>query len=267
MFNPFFFQGATGDLFAVYYPPKGTKKGDILHVHPFASDLIIARQIVFYQARVFASQGWGVLVPDLFGCGDSAGEFEDATLDIWLKDLASAVRWLRKNHKQGQDQVALWGYRFGGLLAMEFARRSTRVLDKMLLVEPAISGESVISELLTADAPVTPAAAERIIRGEPDSGAPRESRRPASGAGYSFYGYNLSSELVSAIDGLQLAPLGKLVKEMHPWIKVEWWEIGTKTGRHPRPATQAVLDTWQRDGCSAGFHVTEIARLRDTSLL
>ncbi len=50
--------------------------------------------MVALQARAFAAMGFGVLQMDLFGCGDSNGEFGNARWDIWKQDLVIARSWL-----------------------------------------------------------------------------------------------------------------------------------------------------------------------------
>ncbi len=49
-----------------------------------------SRRMAALQARAFAAMGFGVLQIDLFGCGDSSGDFSDARWDIWKQDLAIA---------------------------------------------------------------------------------------------------------------------------------------------------------------------------------
>ena len=46
-----------------------------------------ARRQAAIQARALASDGFSVLVPDLFGTGDSDGELRDARWETWLDDL------------------------------------------------------------------------------------------------------------------------------------------------------------------------------------
>ena len=50
--------------------------------------------------------GFGVLQIDLFGCGDSSGDFSDARWDIWKQDIAAAREWLEERISA---PVSLWG--------------------------------------------------------------------------------------------------------------------------------------------------------------
>ena len=49
------------------------------------------------QARALAQAGYGVLQVDLLGCGDSTGDFADATWAAWLDDAQAAHRWLAEH--------------------------------------------------------------------------------------------------------------------------------------------------------------------------
>ncbi|HEX3544845.1 MAG TPA: alpha/beta hydrolase, partial [Candidatus Acidoferrum sp.] len=128
----FFLSGTAGNLFAMYYPPKETDAdpGDVLYVPPFAGEMFASRNLIAAVARNLASAGMGVLTVDLFGCGDSDGDFSDARWEIWRDDLAAAVAWLQE---QGRDRLILWGLRLGALLAMDFAARSRQACEKIAL--------------------------------------------------------------------------------------------------------------------------------------
>ena len=91
----FFLATGTGQRFCLFHPPQGaTPLGRVLYLHPFAEELNSTRRVVAGQARVLAQAGYGVLQIDLLGCGDSAGDFADATWAAWLDDAQAAHRWL-----------------------------------------------------------------------------------------------------------------------------------------------------------------------------
>ena len=85
--NPFFLVGGQGTLFAIYYPPAAgvPRRDGVLYVPPFAEEMNKSRRLVALQARRLAAAGFGVLVPDLYGTGDSAGDFAEARWSIWRK--------------------------------------------------------------------------------------------------------------------------------------------------------------------------------------
>ena len=82
----FFLPSDNGQRFCLYHPPQGSPpQGRVLYLHPFAEELNSTRRVVAQQARALAKAGYGVLQIDLLGCGDSSGEFADATWAAWLR--------------------------------------------------------------------------------------------------------------------------------------------------------------------------------------
>ncbi|HRM95473.1 MAG TPA: alpha/beta hydrolase, partial [Alicycliphilus sp.] len=117
----FFLPGDNGQRFCLYHPPQGSSpQGRVLYLHPFAEELNSTRRVVAQQARALAKAGYGVLQIDLLGCGDSSGEFADATWAAWLHDAQQARHWLLE---QGGGPLWLWGMRAGALLAAQLAQQ------------------------------------------------------------------------------------------------------------------------------------------------
>ena len=87
--EPFFFDVEPGTRFCMYHPPSThlAPRGAILYVHPFAEELNLSRRMAAQQARAFASLGFAVLQIDLFGCGDSCGDFSAGRWEQWQRDL------------------------------------------------------------------------------------------------------------------------------------------------------------------------------------
>lgn len=145
--KPLFLEGSAGKLFTVYYPPSSIAPNShvILHAPAFAEEMNKSRQMVSLQARELYDQGIGVLIVDLFGSGDSEGDFGEARWDIWLKDLETACNWLRN---QGIERISLWGLRMGALLAMDFAAQRNHSFENLFLWHPALNGATLIMQFL-----------------------------------------------------------------------------------------------------------------------
>ncbi|RLA42511.1 MAG: hypothetical protein DRQ97_13905 [Gammaproteobacteria bacterium] len=73
-----------------------------------------ARPMVNRQARLLAEQGYCVVVPDLYGTGDSSGDFGEADWARWCDDITATLHWIKSS---GGQSVCLWGLRLGCLLA------------------------------------------------------------------------------------------------------------------------------------------------------
>src|SRR5690606_5881333 len=102
-----FLAGPRGPLFYVLHAPAVLPpRGSVLFAHPFGDEHNKARRMVAYQARALAAQGFAVLVPDLYGCGDSAGEFAAAEWAGWQDDLRACFTWLRAEYPA---PLTLWG--------------------------------------------------------------------------------------------------------------------------------------------------------------
>jgi len=144
---PVFIPGQTGDLFALYYTPIAEErpKKVILHIPAFAEEMNKSRHMVALQARALAQHGYGVLVIDLFGTGDSVGHFSDATWLIWQDNIQSAIQWLVK---KGAESINLWGLRTGVLLAMNFVANTLTPIDKLIGWQPVLNSETFVMQFL-----------------------------------------------------------------------------------------------------------------------
>jgi exosortase A-associated hydrolase 2 len=143
--DAFFLPSKSGDLFSIYYHPldNSSEKGDILYIHPFADEMNKSRQMVALQAVSFAKAGFGVLQIDLQGCGDSKGEFGDATWDAWKENINTAVHWL---NTKGKGPISLWGLRLGALLMMDWAKAGSVPIEKYIFWQPVLNGAMAIHQ-------------------------------------------------------------------------------------------------------------------------
>ncbi|MBS4052351.1 MAG: hydrolase 2, exosortase A system-associated [Methylomonas sp.] len=144
--QPFFINSRSGPLFAVYWPPVGLNVSrSVLHVPAFAEEMNKSRRMVALQANALAEQGIAVLVLDLFGTGESNGDFGESTWSIWLQNLEDAVGWLKL---QGAQSVSLWGLRLGALLAMDFVNQHAGLIDRLILWQPVLNGDAFVTQFL-----------------------------------------------------------------------------------------------------------------------
>jgi len=116
----------------------------VLYVHPFAEEMNKSRRMAALQARAWQAAGVSVLQMDLLGCGDSSGDFGDASWSDWLDDLQLARSWL---DGQGNAPLFLWGLRAGCLLASAVAQRWGDVSGQ-LWWQPPVSGKPLVQQWL-----------------------------------------------------------------------------------------------------------------------
>jgi len=208
--EPFFLDGAPGRRFCLFHPPAGTCRGAVLYVPPFAEEMNRSRRMAALQARALAAHGYGVLQLDLYGSGDSDGDFGDARWEIWKDDLARGAAWL--DARLGQP-LTLWGLRLGALLALDAARMLARPPRCVLLWQPVSKGSAYLTQFLrlrTAGALLDGAAAQE------GSGSLRAALQ--AGDTLEIAGYDLAPQLAAALDGLD--PLEALA----PPCPVHWFE-------------------------------------------
>jgi exosortase A-associated hydrolase 2 len=119
--------------------------GSVLYVPPFAEEMHKARRMAAVQARRLAARGFGVLVLDPTGCGDSSGDFGDARWELWLDDCHLGLEWL---HHQAPAPALVWGLRLGALLALEVAQHHRDRVRAVIMWQPITSGAQYLTELL-----------------------------------------------------------------------------------------------------------------------
>lgn len=132
--------------FCLQFSAGARTRGLVVHVAPFAEELNKTRRMVSKQARRLAAAGFSVLLPDLLGCGDSPGRFEDATWADWQQDVTASAAWLRRQYPERDPPLWLWGTRLGGLLAAECSAACQA--QGLLLWQPVFDGSKHLQQFL-----------------------------------------------------------------------------------------------------------------------
>jgi len=229
MAAPQFLQGAQGPLFVLHHPPAAPVRGAVLYLPPFAEEMNKARRMVALQARRFAATGLHVLLPDLYGCGDSGGDFSQARWELWLTDLRQCLAWLEP---QAADNLYLWGLRGGALLASALLEDSPpESVTQVLFWQPIASGEQMLNQFLrlrfAAEMMQGQQASTKQLRAQIDAGQSLE-----------IAGYELHPELAAALARARLKP---------PTVPVTWLELSSNE-RPLAPASQRVVTAWREAG-------------------
>ena len=231
--DAFFLDTPDGPRFCLYHAPRGACRGALVYVHPFAEEINRARRMAALGARVLATQGYGVLLLDLHGCGDSGGDFGDATWDGWLRDIACARAWIEE--RLGRT-AGLWGVRVGALLAVAHAQTAPVAPERLLLWQPVTNGSGYLNGFLRLRL------AGELLAGGSDSGG-TDALREALLAGESLEiaGYALNPQLAAGLDAADARALG-------PRCPIHWFEVMAADGRALPPAAVRVADTWRLQG-------------------
>ncbi len=145
--KPFYFGTPEKPLFGIFHPSpqKLNRKLGVVICNPVGQEHIRAHRALRLLAARLNQAGFHVLRFDYYGCGDSAGESEEGTLEQWRQDVEHAVVELKKNARV--NQVALLGLRLGASLSWLVGSQREDVTCLMLW-EPVISGAHYVQHLL-----------------------------------------------------------------------------------------------------------------------
>ena len=246
----FFLPTPAGQRFCVFHPPQGSPKGRVLYLHPFAEELNTTRRVVARQARALAQAGFAVLQIDLLGCGDSEGEFSEASWEAWLQDAQHAHDWLRD---RVPGPLWLWGMRSGSLLATALAPRLPQPTN-LLLWQPVISGQQVLQQFLRLHAAGQWLDSNRdgnsnINSNEASNSKPSKPGKPAqtlaAGKAVDIAGYTLGPTLASGLGAARMQAMASPTPGQLVWL-----ETSTQPEPTLSPASAAHLDSWRAAGCT-----------------
>jgi exosortase A-associated hydrolase 2 len=230
-------------------------------VAPFGEEMNRTRRASALAARALAAQGWAVLQIDLYGSGDSDGEFGEACWDAWLADLALGHAWLAERTGQA---VGLWGVRLGALLALDYARAAALPVARFVLWQPVLRGAVYLNQLLRLRL-----ASEMLAGGSANRQALRAALRAEA---QEISGYMVAPALADAIEVLDAGMLPT------PAAPVHWLEIVPAAGRAAPAPSQQQAWTWRAQGATVELQsvhddacwntqeVTECPRLRAATL-
>jgi uncharacterized protein len=226
-----------GQRLCVHHPAVGLVRGLVLYLHPFAEEMNKSRRMAALASRALAQAGFEVLQIDLHGCGDSSGEFADATWAGWLDDALLGARWLRARHAEAP--LWLWGLRAGCLLATEAAARLPE-RAALLFWQPPAAGKTLLQQFLRLKM------AGDLIEGQAAGAVSAVRAELAAGRSVEIAGYALAPALARGLEAATLAPPPKATHTV-------WLESHTRMPAEPLPVTVAGADRWRAAGHSVAL--------------
>ena len=244
--------GRSGQRFCLFHPAQGdVTQGSVLYIHPFAEEMNKSRRMAALQSRALAQAGYAVLQIDLLGCGDSSGDFGDATWREWVSDVVQGSHWLRnRSQRQGADPMQapplwLWGLRAGCLLAAEAASQLA-TLCNFIFWQPPPPGKQLLQQFLRLKV------AGDMLGGQSKGVMEGMRQQLASGASVEVAGYMLSAGLAS---GLEQATLLPPPGHAHQTLRLEWLELSTREDANLSPASAKTIAQWQQAGIGVRSHI------------
>jgi len=233
--------GQGGRRLCISTAPVGPLRGAVLHVHAFAEEMNKSRRMVARTARALAAAGFAVLQIDLLGCGDSDGDFADASWQAWQADVQWAAAWLAQRY---DAPLWLWGQRVGALLAAACAPAIGRDCH-LLFWNPLLQGKAITQQFVRLKA------AAEWASGDGKAAGQWVKDELAAGRVVEIAGYGLSPRLVRDLDAAVLAPPPATNAP-----RLVWLEVAGREGQPTlSPAAERQLAPWQ----SAGYRVSAAA--------
>ena len=142
----YFFKTPFKRLFGCHHWPESSrnKKCAIVLCYPIGQEYIRAHRAFYQLACRLSNSGFHVFRFDYYGTGDSEGDFEEASLEIWIDDIRAAVS--QTQERSGVRHVCLVGLRLGAALCMK-ASSGNPDITSVILWDPALDGNSYLEEL------------------------------------------------------------------------------------------------------------------------
>ena len=239
--EPLFLEGSLGRLFAIHHPPQTRDvKGCMLYVQPLGEEMNRCRQMASLQAQQFAQLGYGTLLLDLYGTGDSEGEYREGTWDGWKADLRAGLSWLTSRN---YPEIMLWGVRHGALLALELAREMPPP-RRLLLWQPTVSGQAALTQVLRIQ--MAGNIADQSNESKEGTKALRD--RLAAGETVELSGYETSGALAGGLDRARIADCFDLT-EMH----VTWFDVLASQGQEASRGSTKTKAEWEEAGATLRY--------------
>jgi len=231
--QPFFLKAEKGQRFCIYHPAEASgARGAVIYLHPFAEELNKSRRMAACQAREMAKLGFDVLQIDLLGCGDSSGDYADATWNAWQDDVLLAYRWLRA---RSEAPLTLWGLRSGCLLA---ANAAVNLPEKANFVfwQPVVSGKQYWQQFMRLKL------VSEITSGQSKSASEEIRKQLIAGTPVEIAGYTVAPALVNDFEQSQLNPA------RYCNGRVAWLELSMREGATLSPVFVRLAEQWQQSG-------------------
>ena len=243
-----------GQRFCLFHPAhvasRLSVRGQVVYIHPFAEEMNKSRHMAALQARALAQAGFDVIQIDLLGCGDSSGDFGDATWIDWVDDVKVACEWLRLQLENvtaisvQRPPLWLWGLRSGCLVAAQTANALAEPCN-FLFWAPTPSGKLVLQQFLRLKAAGDLASgnARAVMNGLRDA---LNQGRPVE-----IGGYLLAPDLANGLAHAALSPPKPVAKTG----RVEWIELTSSDECALTPVATAAISQWRESGHAVRSYV------------
>ena len=211
-----------------------------MYVPPLGEEMNRCRQMVSLQARRFAELGYATLLLDVFGTGDSDGDYRQGSWQGWKDDLRAGMAWLgSKNY----PEVTLWGVRHGALLAVELAREMAAP-RRLLLWQPTLSGQAALTQMLRIQ--MAGGMSSESNESKESTKALRD--RLVAGETVELSGYETSGDLAVGLDSARISDCFDLAQ-----TQVSWFDVLASEGQAPPRLSLKTRAEWESAGATVRY--------------
>lgn len=242
-FTPFFLPSGDGSLFCVHYPASGQDQHDtdqaVIYIPAFAEEMNKSRRMISLQAQALAQAGIGGLVIDLYGTGDSSGDFSEARWHLWKQNIEAATDWLRE---QGYQKISFVALRLGGLLALDFMSGREERFEKLIWWQPVSTAETHLMQFLRLRI-----ASAMFSKSTEEKETTKSLRsRLTGGETIEVAGYDIHPELA-----IELMEQRAQAYETLPLKQVDLIELVANVDKKPSLPSVKLVDQWLKAGLNS----------------
>lgn len=224
-----YLEGTKGPIFVLLWQPSTIPIGCVLVAPPFAEEMNKCRRMVSEVAMGLAARGVATLVPDLYGTGDSGGDFADGDWATWRADLAASALW---SAGLGYPVTSLLAVRLGCALATTgFEAGELSGVTRSVFWQPVFDGSRYLGQFLRLRI------AASLMEDRKETMADLKGRL-ADGETLEVAGYRLSRQLATDLE--RLTPPKHLPATLGT---VAWLEVVREPGAPLPPPSLALIDS------------------------
>jgi len=236
--KPIFIDSPQGRIFIVHRYPAATQAvSGIVLIPPFAEEMNKSRRMFTLLAEALACQGFHVALLDLYGTGESEGDFADASWNIWLENIELCMTEMRK---QGVEFFSFVGLRAGALLVLDYLQRYQVELERLVFWQPVIDGATYLNQFLRLRL------ASSMLRGGGEKETTQSIKQLlAAGEYVEVAGYALSSQVS---DGLEAVSLKQT--DLNRLPQTLWLDLVSNEGQAAPLMNRKLIESWRQQGFS-----------------
>lgn len=138
-----FYFGENNNLYGILSFPNSSNDIGVLICPSIADESLRCHRTISVLQRKIADLGCCVFKFDYYGCGDSLGEYEDASIMQWMHDIESSVAEFGK--RASFKRLVIIGLRIGATFAYRYAL--SKHFDSLILIAPVLNGKTYLMDL------------------------------------------------------------------------------------------------------------------------